>query len=207
MKPHINLLTLNYRRRQLVRRSLMRWLVVWLVCLSGGVGAYSLAWHRRGHLEQEVIAAERSTAPLARLLQEQEAMSAALKASVAKGSVLGQMRDERPPLSLLGVVSQSARRCKGRLVVEHLNFERKDRPETEGGKSPAPGHPRTPPPEKREPWGCVTIKGSALDNVAVATFVVGLRDSGLFRQVELKSCLQLPNGGGETRSYILECEI
>jgi hypothetical protein len=207
MKPFINLLTLSYRRRQVVSRSLRRWSLVWLVCSSAAVAAYWHAWHRRECLEQQVIAAERSAAPLERLQQEQSAMRAGLKASVAKGSVLGQMRNERPALSLLGTVSQSARRCKGRLVVEQLKFERKDRPQTEDGKSPGPAAPRTPAPEKQEPWGCVTIQGNALDNVAVATFVVGLRDSGLFRHVELKSCIRSPSSGREIQCYILECEI
>ncbi len=53
----------------------------------------------------------------------------------------------------------------------------------------------------------MTVSGNALDNVAVATFVVGLRDSGLFRHVELKSSLRSLDGKREVRSYVLECEI
>ncbi len=74
------------------------------------------------------------------------------------------------------------------------------------GRHPS-GGPRSQLPETNEPWGQVTIRGDAEDNVAVATFVVGLRDSGLFRRVELKSCARSPSGGSELRSYVLECEL
>ena len=134
-------------------------------------------------------------------------MQAALKEFNAKGTVLGQVRCDHPPLSLLGVVSQSARRCEGRLVVQHLTFERKDKQHTEGNRPPQPGDPKRLVPDRQDSWGCATILGDAMDNVAVATFVVGLRDSGLFRKVELKSCLRSPTAGREIRSYLLECEI
>ena len=205
MKPFINLLTPSYRRRQAVRRALKRWTPVWLVCLAVTAAAYGLAAQRSLSLQQQLLAAERRAAPLERLQQEQAGLQDSLKATVAKGSVLGQVQDERPPLGLLGAVSQSARRCQGRLVVRHLAFERKDR-SAEAGKSP-PGNAQKAGPEKQGPWGCVTIGGVALDNLAVATFVVGIRDSGLFRNVELKSSLRALDGKREVCCYVLECEI
>ncbi len=207
MKSHINLLPLGYRRRQLIRRALGWWSCVWLTCLTGAAAAYGLACYRSGSLEQEVTVAESSAAPLLRLQQEQAAMQKALNAALAKGTVLGQVQDDRPPLSLLGAVSQSARRCGGRLDVQHLGFERKDREQTETSKPATAGKPPQPAAEKHDSWGQVTIRGNALDNLAVATFVAGLRDSGLFRNVELKSCVRASSGGKETRSYVLECEI
>jgi len=207
MRPFINLLTLSYRRRQRIRRSLRKWSLVWLACLAAAVAAQGLAAQRSAYLRQQLFAAERSAAPLERLQQEQATLQGSLQATVAKGTVLGQVQDERPPLSLLGAISQSAHRCKGRLVVRHLGFERKERQSMEGNKSPPVAKTQQTDPEKRESWGCVTIGGSAVDNVAVATFVVGLRDSGLFRNVELKSSLRALDGKREIHCYVLECEI
>jgi hypothetical protein len=207
MKPFVNLLPLGYRRRQLVHRLLVKWSLVWITCIVVGVAACGLAWRRSQLLQRDEVAAERSAAPLERLVEEQATMQASLKELEAKGTVLGQVQSERPLLSLLGVVSQSARRCEGRLVVQHLGFERKPKKQTEGSESPQSSGPQKPLPEKDELWGRVTIRGEAMDNVAVATFVVGLRDSGLFRRVELKSCVRSPAGGRGIRSYDLECDI
>ena len=207
MKTHLNLLPYHYRRRQLLRRALGWWSCVWLTCLAGAATAYGLACYHNGRLEQDVAAAEGNAAPLIRLEQEQGTMKAALDAALAKGTVLGHVQDERPPLSLLGAVSQSARRSGGRLDVQHLGFERTEREQSEGSKPVTAGKQPQPAPEQQERWGLVIIRGNALDNLAVATFVAGLRDSGLFRNVELKSCIRSSSGGQETRSYVLECEI
>jgi Tfp pilus assembly protein PilN len=206
MKPFVNLLGLSYRRRQRMRRSLRTWSLVWLAGLAAAAAAYGLAAQRSTSLQQQLLALERSAAPLERLQQEEAAIQDSLKATVVKGTVLGQVQGERPPLSLLGAVSQSAHGCQGRLVVRHLGFARKDCQPAEG-KTSSSGKAQQPEPEKQEPWGCVTVSGSALDNVAVATFVVGLRESGLFRHVELKSSLRSLDGKREICSYVLECEI
>lgn len=206
MKPCINLLPLNYRRRRLMHRSLWWWLPVWLVCIVAAT-AYWLVFERSGPLDQQIMVAEQEVVPLNRLLRETASMRTRLKASITQGSLLGQMRNDLPPLSLLGAVSQSAALCKGRLFVERLDFQRKEQTRTTAGGSPGLGSPQASRPETREAWGAATLQGSAVDNVAVSIFVVGLRDSGLFRRVELKSCVRSSEGGRETRRYILECEI
>lgn len=210
MKRFVNLLPLTYRRRCLVRRALAKWLIVWMTSIALSAAACGVAWHRSRSLQQDAVAIERSAAPLGRLVAEQTQMQTSLSALDAKNSVLGQVRSDRPPLSFLGAVSQSAARCKDRLVVQHLAFERKDKQPTAGNKPPQAAVPQQPLQDGNdgsEAWGSATIRGEATDNVAVATFVAGLRDSGLFRQVELKSCLRSPTSGRETRCYIVQCDI
>ena len=46
-----------------------------------------------------------------------------------------------------------------------------------------------------------------MDNVAVATFVVNLRECGLFRRVELKSSVGNSSADEQVRTYLLECDI
>jgi hypothetical protein len=207
MKTSVNLLPLNYRRRQVVRRSLARWLLVWLVCLGVSLVACGLAQHRSQSLEQAVGAAERNAAPLNRLVQEQTTMQAALREFDTKRTVLGEVQSDRPVLTLIGLVSQSAQRCQGGLAVHQLSFERKDRQPTDIEKSPLSAESPKPAPEPDELWGCMIVRGDAVDNVAVATFVVGLRDSGVFRRVELKSCIRSLAAGRESRNYLVECDL
>jgi len=55
--------------------------------------------------------------------------------------------------------------------------------------------------------GSVTLKGHARDNVAVATFVVSLRESGLFRRVELKSSVGEDPADEQLRTCVLQCDF
>jgi hypothetical protein len=207
MKPFLNLLPLVYRRRQLLRRSLVKWSGIWAACAAVSCGACWFAWQRSQLLLRTAAATERNAAPVESLVTEQAAIRAALQAFDAKGTVLGRLRSRRPLLSLMAVVSSSARRCEGRLVVQHLAFDRKDEPNSDGSPPSHAAAPPNPTPPKNDSWGSVTIRGDAVDNLAVATFVVGLRDSGLFRNVELKSCLRAPTPGRPIRTYLLECDL
>ena len=56
-------------------------------------------------------------------------------------------------------------------------------------------------------WARVTFAGQARDNLAVATFAAALRDSGLFRRVELKSSVENNGPDPLMRSFNLICEI
>jgi hypothetical protein len=51
----------------------------------------------------------------------------------------------------------------------------------------------------------VTITGAALDNLAVARFVVLLRQTGAFDRVELKSSEGKAPASQHVCSYIIEC--
>ena len=51
----------------------------------------------------------------------------------------------------------------------------------------------------------LTLKGIALDDLAVAQFIVALRDTGVFHAVELKSSLVTQLAGGPAREYFVEC--
>jgi hypothetical protein len=207
MKTHINLLPPAYRKSQLTRRLLVAWSFVWAICAAAGLVACVFAYRENLVLRDEAIAVERSVAPVRRLLDENAVMQGSLKELEAKSRVFGELQSERPMLSLVGAVSESASRCEGRLVVEYLRFERRQERETETAKTPPADASQKPPAQKDAAWGQVTIRGDALDNLAVATFVVGLRESGLFRRVELKSCIRSPGGGADIRSYVMECDI
>lgn len=219
MKTSLNLLPLEHRVRETARRRFVQWCLAWAVCAAAAVGVWWLKHERCRALRQRLQVAERNYAPLEKLLGESEAMRSELDGLHAKGTILGKLLDDKPALTLIGAVSQSARRCNGRLVVQRLLFQRHERPDADpptprpGRQSPAnraavsQAKPTTSAAETLEPWGAVTIEGQARDNVAVATFVVSLRESGLFRRVELKSSVGKGSSDEELRAYQLECDI
>lgn len=227
MKTFANLLPFEYRQRQLLRRRLVQWCALWGLCALVIAGAW---WGKRLHYRIMVRnrqAAERSFLPLAELAQQSQALRNELAELHAKGTILGQLHHDRPLLSLMGLVSRSAQECRGRLVVRKMRFERQQpgtaddsaraatarsafaaagrahRPGERAGSLAASDSPLT----GAQAWGTVVIEGEALDNLAVATFVVQLRDSGMFRRVELKSTQGTTTATGSLRSYVVECQI
>jgi hypothetical protein len=220
MNSHLNLLPLEHRVRETARRQLLHWCLVWALCAVGCGGVWWLKQGRCRAVRQRLEVAQRDCAPVKQTLRENERLRRELDRLLAKETVLGKLLDEKPPLALIGVVSRSARTCNGRLVVGSLLFRRHERPSEVD--APAAGKPRARPanspaagtkgpPEpaapKTEPWGSVALDGKATDNVAVATFVVNLRESGLFRRVELKSSVDKSSADEKVRTYSLECDI
>ncbi len=202
MNNFINLLPLEYRRRVLLRRRLVLWAGIWAVSLVAAVGISVSKHAAYRDVRRKTEAAERAYRPLKELTQQCITMQKELDQLHAKGTLLGQLRDERPLLTLVGVASQSARQCRRRLVIRDLLFER-NTDQTKGAQTKG-----TLPETASKSWASVTFKGDAKDNLSVATFVVGLRDSGLFRRVELKSSLGAKSSDDQkTRSYWLKCDI
>jgi len=218
MKTFVNLLPFEYRQRRLVHRRMVQWCVLWGLCVLVVAAA---CWAKRFHYRSIVRnqeAAERSYLPLAELAVESQKLRKELAELRAKGTVLGQLHDQRPLLSLLALCSRSAEACGGRLVVRSLHFER--RSAASGGSTrlaaatPRRNGPRAgerkaagTAPRDDNAWGVVVVEGEALDNLAVATFVVQLRDSGMFRRVELKSTQGAATATGTVRKYVVECQI
>ncbi len=220
MKSSLNLLPLERRMWEAARRRLLHWCLVWALCATAAAGLWWLKRGRCRDARQRLDAAQRDYAPLGRTVRENDAMRADLDRLRARGTLLGKLLDEKPPLTLIGVVSRSARTCNGRLVVESLSFRRHegasdaDAPTAEARRgnpakpaAAAQKGPAEPSAPKNEPWGSVTLEGRARDNVAVATFVVNLRESGLFRRVELKSSVGEPADEEQVCTYLLECDI
>lgn len=209
MKRSLNLLPLGHRVRELTLRRLLAWSLVWAACVAMTLGLWWLKHSRCRAARQSLEAAQSSYEPLERLLAQSESMQEELDWLHASGIVSGKLLDDRPVLTLIGQVGESASECHGRLVVRNLVFERREQPvEIDRPDARGPDE-KTPEPEPKDtgPWAVVTLEGEAVDNLAVATFVVGLRDSGLFRRVELKSSHEKSPTVNAFRSYQIECDI
>jgi hypothetical protein len=209
MKTFVNLLPLEYRREKILRRRAVQWSVVWAGCLAAAAGAWWLKHdHERAAL-QVIRAAEQRYLPLEKLNRQGKAMQTELGELRAKGTVLRQLREDRPLVTLIGLASRSARQCNGRLVVRNMVFERKksEADKNTGPPGPPKQEPQEPAAEQETPWASVTFEGEALDNLAIATFVAALRDTGLFRRVELKSSIGSKSPDTQAHAYSVECDI
>lgn len=209
MRSFNNLLPFEHRRTALLRSRFLQWCLVWIACVLIAAGLWWLkeSGYRRSLDTMET--AQRSYLPLKKLMRQREATRSELDRLHAKGTLLGQLREQRPILTLLGAVSESARKCGGRLVVRNLSFERHETPaETDAPARKTSKKKRQPPPEEKAlPWATVTFQGDALDNLAIATFAAGLRDAGLFRRVELKSSVGKQSADTAVHSFVVECDI
>jgi hypothetical protein len=209
MRIFVNLLPFEYRKGEVLRRRLLQWSLVWTLCLVTAIGVWWLKQNRYRASFHAADAAQRRYLPVERLVEESEKTRIELKGLRAKGTLWGQLRDERPLLTLIGLVSRSARQCNGRLDLHRLLFERQEEhPKTDDRRRDRGNQqPQQPAEEETRPWAVVTLEGEARDNLAVATFVVALRDTGVFRRVELKSSTGKDSVKPGVRSYLLKCEI
>lgn len=213
MKTFINLIPIQYRRRNLVRRRLRQWSLVWVLCLIVVVAiGYRKVNRYRLDRQTAQLAAERHR-PLDELIHETRTMRSTLGDLKAKGTLVAQLQDERPVIALLGLASRSAARSAGHLHLTKLEYDHERQLTVATG-----GPPRNPKasrnhkrPEKDDTPqvtpATVHFAGEALDNLTIAGFAAALRDSRMFRHVELKSSVEGASGTTSARSFNLTGEI
>lgn len=194
MKTHLNLLPWNCRRTQLIRLCLKRWSVPWAVACGLTAAAAIVRWDQAEAARARMEVLEQQYAPTAALRGQIERLGKRFEGLRSREAILDRLEDPRPALSLLGLVSRSARECQGRLRIEQLALRLEGQPGS--GPGPTPAHAGA--------TRSVLIKGTAADNLAVARFVLALRRTEAFDRVELKSSQQQPQQG-ETWSYVLDC--
>ena len=207
MKQHLNLLPWSYRRRCLARRRLLQWSLVWGIILAATGALLGTKYRSYQTAARAREAAIERCLPLNHLMAESARLRRDIGQLRARGALAAQFEHEQPMLTLLDIARRSVQRCDGRLVVRQLAFQRVEPQQPTAAASAQAPPPQQASPATSAPCATVVFKGDAVDNLAVATFGVGLRDAGMFRKVELKSSQGIPSGRGRIRSYLLECEI
>lgn len=196
MKTMINLLPASYRRQLLARRRAIQWgSILCTVLVSGWV------WHwyerREGVLlSQQLESLKREQAPTQTMLQQLVAMRQTLADLEQQEAVVKELEYQRNALTLLGVISSTARSTNGRLRVTKLeltNFQNTQPPAAATARS--------------APSSGLLLSGVSLDNPAVAELLDGLQDSGIFRRVELLTLREREEGTLSLRDYEVRCEF
>ncbi|HEY4259975.1 MAG TPA: PilN domain-containing protein [Schlesneria sp.] len=192
MRTAINLLPQSFRRQQIVRKRLVQWTTIISAVLLTGWGWHWYEMREDRQLTQQLETLSREHAPTQAMLKQLMEMRQQLKELEQQETVAKELDCQRNALTLLGVISDSAQKSKGRLRVtkfEISNFQ--------GGQSSSDGT-KTPG---------LSVSGVSLDNPAVAELLDGLQKSGVFRKVELLTLKEREDKESALRDYEVRCEF
>jgi len=195
MKTRINLLPVLYLRQQVVRRRAVQWSSFMCVVLVSG-----WAWHwyetrEDRTLAQQLEVLEREHAPTQRMIQQLVDMRAKLEQLQQQEAVARELEHQRGALTLLGVVSETARQTGGRLRLTKLeltDFQHVGPASNPAGVTGGAG---------------LMLSGVSLDNPAVVELLDGLQDSGIFSRVELLAAKERQEAEVSLRDYEVRCEF
>lgn len=209
MKTHINLLPWKCRQSQTFRLRLFRWSFAWTAAALMVGGVYWIKAEELATARAEADRLQDQYTPIETMRKEIAAARQRLDQWSKRQAIVAQLEDSRPPLALLALVSRSASQCAGRLRVEQLTVRT-----SEPATKPQENKPSEKTLQKngqevqavgRVSVATATIKGTAGDNLAVARFVLALRQTDAFDRVELKSAAGHPVAGTKACSYLVEC--
>jgi hypothetical protein len=161
MRTAINILPASYRRQQIVRSRVVQWTTIIAVVLVAGWGWHWIEMREQTYLSQRLEVLSREHAPTQTMLKQLMDMRRQLKELQQQEAVAKELETQRNALTLLGVISDTAQKTKGRLRVTRLelnNFQNAGK--AEGTSSSAP------------PPGGLVLSGMSLDNGSVSELVV-----------------------------------
>jgi hypothetical protein len=196
MKTMINLLPRSLRRQQIVRRRLLQWSCVVCAVLVGGWTTHWFGRSAQRSLAQKFEVLSREHQPTQLMLQQLVDMRRELQELQQQEAIAIELEQQRNAMTLLGVISQTAKSTNGRLQVTELELTNFQSRTGADGTSPADGEP-----------GALLISGVSLDNSAVAELMGGLQDSAIFSRVELLALKERPDAEHSLRDYEIRCDF
>ncbi len=207
MNEHLNLMPLVARRRNLFWLRLRQWSGVWLVVvtLSAVVGIVQTARVASEHYRLTAI--ESSVQPVRAQRQELDQMLVRLKTLHSRESMLAMLERMEQPVQLLGIIGRSIGGDRPEVQVYDMVISPTQIVQvvkvTELAKDPKSNvaTPATRTVDRAQ----LKIDGLGVDDLAVARFVAGLREAGVFETVALKSSIRLVSLPGESRQFSVEC--
>jgi Tfp pilus assembly protein PilN len=190
----VNLLPVSYRRQQIIRKRAWQWTTIIAVVLVSGWGWHWFEMHEQRQLTQQLDVLSREHAPTQTMLKQVVDMRRQLKDLQHQEVVAKELETQRNALTLLGVISNTAQKTKGRLRItkfELTNFQNVGGPTQPGAVGPPPGG--------------LVLAGVALDNTSVAELLEGLQHSGIFTHVDLKNSKARNDTTTALRDYEIRC--
>src|SRR6478736_4849324 len=126
MRTAINLLPQSFRRQQILGKRVMQWASIISAVLVTGWGWHWYEMREDRQLIQQLETLSREHAPTQTMLKQLVEMRQQLKELEQQEMVAKELDCQRNALTLLGVISDSAQKAKGRLRVtkfEITNFQ------------------------------------------------------------------------------------
>jgi hypothetical protein len=201
MKSHLNLLPIGFLRARLVRRRLALWAPVWAAVGLLAVANWWTSYSACAAAAHTFEIRQQQYEPTRKLSSENSRMRQRIDELNNRETMLGELSESHPPLAGVTLVGRCAAQCEGRVRVHHLLLER-NVAAASNSKRKLPGAQSAAAGDRSQ----LTLEGVGLDNVAVATFVESLRDTGAFLNVELKSTIRSGDESGAMRQFVVVCE-
>jgi type IV pilus assembly PilN-like protein len=194
MRTTINLLPQSLRRQQVLRKRLIQWSTIISAVLVTGWGWHWYEMREGRQLTQQLETLSREHAPTQTMLKQLMQMRQQLVVLQQQETVAKELDSQRNALTLFGLVSETARKTKGRLRV--TKFEISSFQSTSaGGDNAATKGPG------------LTLNGMSLDNPAVPELLDGLQKSGVFKRVELLTLKEHEDKDAALRDFEVRCEF
>ena len=206
MTSQPNLLPESVVHRRFLISRLKGWAAVWLVVFVATILICLSQLQMLTDLEHTAAELAAKSGPLREIAAEQQEMAKEVEAIRERESWLTDS-DSSQTLQLLGIISSATRKNNGRISVQTLNMMSFDRPvittDSPTGTKPAPRGPKEDVVHEQRMQ--LDLNGVAVNDLAVASFVAFLRESGVFESVELKSTVSQIFNNHETRGYEVTC--
>ena len=194
MRSMINLLPMAYRRQQVVRKRVVQWTSVVCVVLFVGWSWHQFEYREALALSQQLESLEREYRPNTTMLAQLVSMRQKLEELQQQEAVAKKLEYQRNALTLLGVISETAKATDGRVrvtKVELVGFQ-----DTQEQEQAAVGD---------MPTSGLVVSGVSLDNPAVTELVDGLKEAKIFSSVELLSSKEREEGETSMQDYAVRC--
>jgi hypothetical protein len=215
MKTNVNLLPWTFRRDRLLRRRLRQWSCAWALGAAVLAGGWWIEWSACHAVLAEVAGKEQNYEAVKQLRGDIAKLTALQRGLGNQQNLLGALQAAPPPLLVVALVSQSAQHCQGRVMVRQLVYQHgSTRPGAGAFQAAVQAAPVVPTPPGAAQGAAsagprasasLTLRGIGADNLAVAEFVVGLREAGVFERVDLKSAAESESTRSHTTVYQVEC--
>ncbi len=186
MSTHLNLMTDEDRRRQLLRGARQGWtrMLVGTAVLLALCG--TVQWWQGTATSEELRSLEDRYAPIQTLKNQCIRMRTEINSMREAQQLTLRLVDSRPTITLLGAISSAAASADGRVFVDRLELQ----------TNRASGDQRV-----------AVVSGYGNNNSAIAKFTEALRASSLFADVSLNSSASQTASNQQARSFQVECQL
>jgi hypothetical protein len=118
----INLLPVSFRRQQMMRKRAIQWMVAVCFVIAAGWVSHWYELREQIALSQQLEVLSREHQPTQTMLKQLVKMRDRLNNLQQQEAIARELECQRNPLVLLGVISKTAHRTKGRLRVTKLDL-------------------------------------------------------------------------------------
>jgi hypothetical protein len=206
MTSQPNLLPETVVHRRFLLSRLKGWATIWFVVFVTTIFICLSQLQMLSDLEHTAAELAAECGPLREIAAEQQKMAKEVEAIRERESWLTDS-DSSQTLQLLGIISSATQKNNGRISVRTLNVASFDRPveTTKSATGRTPAKRSSNEDVVHEQRMQLDLNGIAVNDLAVASFVAFLRESGVFESVELKSTVSQIFNNHETRGYEVTC--